>query len=185
MTRTALNGAIRQIAYFVPDIVTAAERHHAVFGSGPFYVAEHIPLRRCEHRGRSAELDHSSAYGQWGEIMIEFAQQNNSGPSVFRDLYPEGRQGMHHVALTVDNLSAALREYNDRGMETALYAELAKGQAYAMVDAIATQGHFIELYEPNVVVTFVYDLVRSAAQNFDGHRLIRHFDFSASELDRQ
>jgi catechol 2,3-dioxygenase-like lactoylglutathione lyase family enzyme len=175
MTIMASKGAIRQIAYFVPDIAAAAERHHALFGSGPYYVAEHIPLRRCEHRGRPAELDHSSAYGQWGKIMIEFAQQNNSGPSVFRDLYPEGRQGMHHVALTVDDLSSALRQYADEGMETALYAELATGQAYAMVDAVMAYGHFIELYEPNEVVTYVYDLVRSSAENFDGQQLIRHF----------
>jgi hypothetical protein len=34
---------VRQIAFFVADVVAAARRHSAIFGSGPFYVAEHIP----------------------------------------------------------------------------------------------------------------------------------------------
>ncbi|SCW38509.1 Glyoxalase/Bleomycin resistance protein/Dioxygenase superfamily protein [Sphingobium faniae] len=171
-------GAIRQIAYFVSDIVVAARRHHALFGSGPFYIAEHIALARCEHRGRPATLDHSSAYGQWGDIMVEFVQQNNAGPSVFRDIFPDGREGMHHVALMVNNLGDAIQAYNDQGMETAFYAVLESGQAYTMMDATATHGHFIELYEPNAVVTYVYDLVRRAAQDFDGSDPIRYFDLA-------
>ncbi|MFD2136543.1 hypothetical protein ACFSLT_18030 [Novosphingobium resinovorum] len=81
---------IRQIAYFVPDVRAAARAHSAAFGSGPYYVADHIALTRAVHRGVERELDHSSAYGQWGEVMIEFCQQNNPGPSAFHDLYPEG-----------------------------------------------------------------------------------------------
>ena len=46
--------SVRQVAYFVPDVVAAARRHASLFGSGPYYVAEHIPLTLCEHRGRPA-----------------------------------------------------------------------------------------------------------------------------------
>ncbi len=56
-----LRHPVRQIAYFVPDVVDAARRHAAAFGSGPYYVAEHIPLTLSEHRGRPAPLDHTSA----------------------------------------------------------------------------------------------------------------------------
>lgn len=90
---------IRQIAYFVPDVRVAAARHAALFGSGPYFVAEHIPLRKALYRGREGRLDHSSAYGQWGELMVEFVQQNNPGPSAFHDMYPEGsgRGGIHDI----------------------------------------------------------------------------------------
>ena len=81
---------IRQIAYFGTDVRAAALRHSQTYGSGPFFVAEHIPLRRAVHRGVERTLDHSSAYGQWGGVMVEFVQQNNPGPSAFHDMYPEG-----------------------------------------------------------------------------------------------
>lgn len=166
---------VRQIAYFVPDIVAAAKAHMATFGSGPFYIAEHIPLTLSLHRGRPAELDHSSAYGQWGEVMVEFVQQNNDGPSVFRDLYPDGGQGMHHVALIVDDIKAAMRHFEEAGHETALYAEVAPGVGFAMMDCVDTLGHYVELYEPTPQLLAVYDLVRSSAEAEDGGDPIRYF----------
>src|SRR5262249_54570204 len=104
---------IRQIAYFVPDVRTAATKHHALHGSGPYFIADHIPLRRALHRGTERPLDHTSAYGQWGDVMIEFVQQNNAGPSAFHDVYPEGsgRQGIHHVAVFVDSVSESVASY--------------------------------------------------------------------------
>lgn len=166
---------IRQIAYFVPDVVAAAKAHMATFGSGPYYVAEHIPLTLSLYRGVPADLDHSSAYGQWGDLMVEFVQQNNDGPSVFRDMYPDGGQGMHHVALIVDDIQAAMHRYEAAGHATGLYAEVEPGVGFAMMDCVASLGHFIELYEPTPQLLAVYDLVRSAAQDFSGVDPIRYF----------
>lgn len=163
---------IRQIAYFVPDIEAAARRHAALFSSGPYYVIHSAALSLCEYRGNPVELDHSSAYGQWGEVMIEFVQQNNSAPSVFKDLYPSG-QGFHHVALIVDNLEQTRREFEAAGYPTALYAEAGTDVAFAMMDTVKDYGHFVELYEPTPLVTTLYDTVKSAAVDFDGTDLIR------------
>src|SRR5277367_6191839 len=123
---------VQQVAFFVPDVTSAARRHATLFGSGPYFLAEHIPLCLCEYRGQPAELDHTSAYGQWGEVMIEMVQQNNPGPSVFRDLYPSGGQGMHHIALIVDDMRAVMREFNEAGYATGLYAEVMPGAGFAM-----------------------------------------------------
>lgn len=165
---------VRQIAYFVPDLVKAALAHSALFGSGPYYVADHIPLSLCLYRGREAELDHSSAYGQWGEVMVEFVQQNNDGPSVFRDMYPDGGEGMHHVALIVDDIAVSMRVFEEAGHDTGLYAEVGD-MAFAMMDCRRSLGHFVELYEPTPALVGVYELVRSAAQGWDGSAPIRSF----------
>lgn len=167
---------VRQIAYFVPDAVAAARAHSALFGSGPYYVAEHIPLSLCRYRGREAELDHTSAYGQWGEVMIEFVQQNNAGPSVFHDMYPAGGEGIHHVALIVDDLGASMAAYEAQGYETGLYAEVGgPDTAFAMMDLRNTLGHFVELYEPSETLLGIYAMIRSAAQGWDGSEPIRSF----------
>lgn len=164
---------IRQIAYMVNDVRSAALAHHRTFGSGPYFVAEHILLRTCLHHGRPAELDHSSAYGQWGGLMIEFVQQNNDGPSALRDLYAPGEEGLHHIALIVDDLTASRAHFARQGFGEALYAEMADGFPFVMVDASARHGHMIELYEGAPVLTAFYDMVRKAAEGFDGHEPIR------------
>ncbi|AXB77031.1 VOC family protein [Novosphingobium sp. P6W] len=159
---------IRQIAYFVPDVRAAALAHSATFGSGPYYVAEHIALTRALHRGTPRELDHSSAYGQWGEVMIEFCQQNNPGPSAFHDLYPEGSggQGLHHVALFVDDLDEAVAGFAAQGHQVALDAEMTDGFRYVFVDARAAYGHMLELYQPTPALTGFYETVRKSAGDF-------------------
>lgn len=155
----------RQIAYFVPDIRAAARAHRATFGSGPFLVIDHVPTPTVRYRGQPAALDHGSAYGQWGEVMVEFVVQHDEGPSAFHDLYPRdsGRFGLHHVAVFVDDLDTTIERFGERGAKCALYAET-EALAFAMVDTSATLGHMIELYEPTPVLTGFYDRIRAAAR---------------------
>ena len=174
-----LRHPIRQVAYFVADVREAARRHHALFGSGPYFVADHIPLRRAMHRGVERPLDHSSAYGQWGEVMIEFVQQNNAGPSPFHDMFPEGsgREGLHHVALFADDVAAELSRFEREGHATAAVAEMNDGFTFAFVDCVATLGHMIELYAPAPQLTGFYAKVREAAETFRGGEVINGISF--------
>lgn len=165
----------RQIAYFVPDAAEAARAHHRTFGSGPFFLLEHIALARSEHRGVPHPLDHSSAYGQWGELMVEFVQQNNADPSAYHDVYPRGSggQGLHHVALFVDDLAAAVERHVAAGRPLAQWAETATGTAFAFVDARAELGYMLELYEPGEQISGFYAIVSAAAQGWDGAEPLR------------
>ncbi len=164
---------IRQVAYFVQDVWAAAAAHAAAFGSGPYFVAENIPLRRCLHRGVEAHLDHSSAYGQWGELMVEFVQQNNPGPSAFRDMFGAGQEGFHHVAIIVDDLDAARARMETAGFPAALEAEMNDGFRFLMMDAVERHGHMIELYEGVPALIGFYAFVKKAAVGWDGTDPVR------------
>lgn len=166
---------VRQIAYFVPDIELAALDHHRQFGSGPYFIANNIPLDVSLHRGIERPLDHSSAYGQWGSMMIEFVQQNNSGPSIFRDMYPEGsgQGGLHHLAIIVDDLDEAISHYNQAGFDTAFFAETNTGLPFAMIDMIQSHGHMLELYPASPQLLGFYKMVSDAAIDFDGTNPVR------------
>lgn len=171
---------IRQVAYFCQDVRAAAKAHHAAFGSGPYFVADNIPLATAVHRGIPRLLDHSSAYGQWGDVMIEFVQQNNPGPSPFHDLYPEGsgRWGIHHVAVFVDNVDAELARLAELGHPVALRAEMTDGFVFAFADTVASLGHMTELYAPVPTLTGFYDMVADAANGYRGGDLITTIAFS-------
>jgi hypothetical protein len=166
---------VRQLAYFVPDVRAAAAEHSRRFGSGPFLVLSHVPLAVSEHRGIATPFDHSSAYGQWGEVMIEFAMQHNAGPSAFHDMYPEGsgRYGLHHTALFVENLREAIAAFAADGLSLAHYAETSTGTAFAFIDAVERYGHMLELYEPADALTGFYALVARAAAGWDGRDPVR------------
>ena len=162
-----------QIAYFVSDIRRAAQRMLETFGAGPFYVAERIELAEATHRGHSCPFVHSSAYGQWGEVMLELVQQDAEGPSPFRDMFAAGEEGLHHLAFFVDDLALAIDQHASAGMPLATRARTQSGVEFAFVDATATLGHMLELYEPRPDLTGFYELVRSSAAGWEGGDPIR------------
>ena len=97
---------------------------------------------------------------------MEFVQQNNPGPSPFHDMYPEGsgRYGLHHVAVFVDDVDAALAEFEAQGSPTAMRAEMADGFIYAFADTSAALGHMTELYSPRPSLLGFYAMVADAAR---------------------
>jgi Glyoxalase/Bleomycin resistance protein/Dioxygenase superfamily len=168
--RTGNNLPVRQLAYFCADVREAALAHHQRFGSGPYFIADNIPLRSSLHRGVDRHFDHSSAYGQWGDVMIEFVQQNNPGPSAMHDLFPEGsgQWGLHHTALFVDDVDEAAARFAAEGFATAQRSEMSDGFVFAFVDTSAIYGHMLELYAPLPQLTEFYAMVAEAAHEFRG-----------------
>lgn len=167
--------AVRQLAYAVADVDAAALAHHRRFGSGPFFVPRHVALASSVHRGVAQPFDHSSAYGQWGGVMVELVQQHNPDPSALHDMYPHGsgREGLHHAALFVDDLEAAISRFEAQGMPLAQLSVTQTGTAFAFVDARASLGHMLELYEPTPQLTGFYDFVAGTARDWDGRDPLR------------
>lgn len=166
---------IRQLAYKVNDLEAAIKRHHRQFGSGPFFVARHIKLDSSQHRGVEQPFDHSSAYGQWGGVMLELVVQHNPEPSALHEMFAwnSGREGLHHAALFVDDLAVAIGRFTADGMPLEQLSVTEGGTAFAFVDARPSFGHMFELYEPTPLLTRFYDMVAKAAQGWDGRDLIR------------
>lgn len=165
---------IEQIAYFVPNAEEAARRHSAIFGSGPFYMVPRAWTAGL-YRGKPIEFESAGAFGQWGSIMVEFFEQSDGEASILTELHAEGGQGMHHVALIVDDLDSELERLGSMGHPIAFAGESKRlpGFRYAFVDALETLGHFIELYEPFPLLIQIFDTVQRGAQNFDGRDPVR------------
>lgn len=168
----AARGVPVQIAYAVTDVDEAAHRFAAAYGAGPFFVRRHIAVPTAVHRGSPTVFDHSSAYGQWGAVMVELVQQHDDSPSPIRDVYRHGDEGLHHVACFCDDLDAELARQAALGHPVAMVASTGTTR-FAFVDAWADLGHFIELYEATDRMLAFYAHVRSAADEWDGSKPLR------------
>lgn len=164
---------IVQVAYFVEDIRKQADIMAQTFGAGPFYVVENIELEWGEHRGTRCDFIHSSAYGQWGQVMMELVQQESDGPSPFRDLYAPGESGLHHVATMVEDLPTAYAHFDAAGIPLATRSMTKTGTEFSFLDATTQLGHFIEVYERNEGLLGFYEFIRNAAVDWDGQSPVR------------
>ena len=172
MNIAPLIGAPVQIAYAVPDAEEHAARWVAL-GAGPFFVRRHICVADVFHRGKPAEFDHTSAYGQWGAVMVELVQDHGSGPNVIRDMYAPGESGLHHLAFFVDDLDAVTADLGRAGFPLAMRAATGGGTRFHFVDAVANHGHMFELYERTGHLAAFYAQVALAAQGWDGSDPVR------------
>lgn len=172
-TPSFLAGGPVQLAYYVDDPVSAATAAAERFGWGPFFVLEHIPLEWSRYRGRASPFDHTSAYGQAGELMIEFITQHNDAPSALRDMYAPGQSGLHHIAYFVPALARAVAEAAALGYAAALEARTSTGVEFVMLDATADLGHMVELYEPGRALLDFYGYVKHKSRDWDGSRPVR------------
>ena len=171
---TLFGQPVRQLAYFVPDVREAALHHVALFGSGPFFY--HSGLKPfCLHLEREQPIEMTIALGQWGSMMVEFIQQDNVGPSVFRDVFPagSGRFGFHHVAVIVSDLAQATAAAEAAGYSVVARFRPDEGYDVVFLKAQAPVGHMLELYQAVEPVLGVYDFVADAAKDFDGREPLR------------
>ncbi len=165
-----------QLAYAVDDVWEAAAGWAPV-GVGPFFVMEHIELGETRINGSRATFDHSSAYGWWGDLMVELICQHDA-PTTDRptDRPSErivGSGGLHHVAHFVDDLDAVSARLVRDGHAEVLRAETSGGMGFAFHDGGAARGHLIEIYEPVARLRAFYDMVRAASIGWDGSDPVR------------
>ncbi len=160
-----------QIAYAVDDVEDAAASFAERFGAGPFFIRHHPPFEAV-HDGAPAIFNHSSAYGQWGDMQVELVQFGECTPeSLHRRVTADA--GIHHMAMFVESLPAEQARLEALGMSCVMRATTPNGLQFAFHDGRAHLGHLVEIYEPAESVLRLYHTVRAAAVGWDGRRPVR------------
>ena len=88
-------------------------------------------------------------------------------------MYPEGTEGLHHLATMVDSLEDTYRHYTSLGLQIAARAATRSGTEFAFIDAVDQLGHMIEVYERAPELLSFYDMVRNASHDWDGREPLR------------
>jgi len=134
-----------QQAYFVCSVDAAAQKWADAFGAGPFYMARHHKTEEFSYRGRDVEADVSYAFGYLGDTMIQFIEQHDEQPSIYRDMFAAGEEGFHHIAYLVSDFDAERQRWLDMGYElaTELYADEVNA---AYFDTRDINGGFTEIH---------------------------------------
>ncbi len=169
---------IVQLAYYVPDAKIAAQHWASSHGAGPFFVSENIPLAQVHYQGKLSSLDHTSAYGWCGNLMIELVQQNCDTASVFSDR----AYGLHHCAYFCSSVETEISRLASNGYGLAMRAATSGGIEFAFLEVIDSHsvsapapplGHYFEIYQDHPQLRTFYKTVEQAAQSWDGEKPLR------------
>jgi catechol 2,3-dioxygenase-like lactoylglutathione lyase family enzyme len=159
--------AIHHVGYAVADLRAGVERFAAAFGAGPFFAMEHIEFAEVTYRGAPALYDHSSAFGQWGPILVELTQVHAARPAGLRDALAAPGSGIGHVAWLADDLGAETARLSAAGL-TPFHAGRTGPAEAVWFDGGAQLGHNVEVLRRRDEILGFYALVRAAAEGWDG-----------------
>ena len=166
-----------QNAWVVDDIEAAAMQWVSDTGVGPFFMAEYSAeiLTNTLYRGTPTEITMKTALAQAGDVQIELIQPVGSQPNIYRDTVPVGQTRFHHMCCWSDDLNADISHYKAAGFEVASQGEVISGPRFAYIDCHEKLGCMIELMEVNEPLQQMFQMIKAAAENWDGSDPLRSF----------
>jgi catechol 2,3-dioxygenase-like lactoylglutathione lyase family enzyme len=161
------------LGYVVDDLERAAERLARDTGAGPFLMIEHVPLERVTYDDAPARYDHSTAFGQWGPVIIEISRIHDAEPAGLRDFFSASPPpAIGHVAWLVDDLKAESDRLQAAGLPLRHTGHSGPVSAH-WHDGASVLGHPVEVLRRCPEILGFYTAIGDAARNWDGSRPLR------------
>ncbi|WP_323000268.1 VOC family protein [Castellaniella sp.] len=168
-------GEIRQLGYVVKDIEAAMDYWSSTLGVGPWYYNPKVPIQNYRYRGQAYEPHNSVALANSGDVQVELIQTRNDVPSMYRDFQQAGREGLQHVAYWTRTYDADLERLLAQGFKPVMGGEVGENGRFIYFDTEYHPGTVIELSEVQGPKGALFDLIRQAAEGWDGRDPIRPF----------
>ena len=165
-------GPVMQLAYVPKDMAAAVRFWTEVMGAGPFFSLPHVAYRSAKYVGQASKVDFSVLLGYWGDMQIELIEQHCDSPSIYRSWLDEGREGLHHVCLLVDDITKARAAAAAAGLTVAQEVFLEGGEAI-YVDTGGGPGTMVEILEPMPGFDDLCAMMKSAHRGWDGQDPVR------------
>jgi len=163
---------ITHIGYVVDDVERAVDWAVKTLGAGPFFLISHLPFDTCTFNGGPAHYDHSSAFGQWGEIKLEFTVVHAADPRELEQMLGGSGPRVGHVGWLSDDLDGDSASLEAAGMP--LFHTGSSGPVAAhWHDGRAQLGHHVEILRRGPELEGFYELIRASAQGWDGSEPLR------------
>lgn len=161
-----------QMAFVPGDIDAALSFWTKVMGVGPFFHLPHIAYKAARYRGEPSNVDFSVFIGYWGDIQIELIKQHCGSPSIYKAWLDEGREGLHHVCILVDDMAEARAACAAAGARVEQEIVLDGGEAI-YVDTGGGPGTMVEILQPMPGFAELCAMMRDAASSWDGSEPVR------------
>jgi hypothetical protein len=156
------------LGYVVDDLQVAAERFARRVGAGPFLLIEHVPLVDVTYRGAAGRYDHSTAFAQWGPVIVELSQVHEAHPSGLGDFLGARRApAIGHVAWLVDDLEAESNRLEQSGLPL-VHTGSSGPVAAHWHDGESLLGHPVEILRRCPEILGFYSAIGAAARDWDG-----------------
>jgi hypothetical protein len=160
-----------QNAFIVNDLEEGIAHWVRHMGIGPFIILDNIDLADATYRGQPTELKMHAALAMSGDLQMELIQPLHSHASVYRDFYPDGQEGFHHIGVLTDDVDRDVETYTRLGHEVVATGGARDGTHIAYVDTWSAANCLVELINADQGFMEMTRMLGDAARNWDGKTL--------------
>ena len=123
------SGQIFQLGVVVPDIDASMRFYADTLRIGPFTCSRGFKAPDGWYRGSVAMPELTIAHAYTGRLFIEFIQQHDDVPSVYKEFIDKYGYGLHHlgIALAPEDYDKTLELYYSLGFENIFTDQLPCG----------------------------------------------------------
>lgn len=157
-----------QNAFIVNDIEEAISRWVRTMGIGPFVVLENISMANAFYRGQPTTMKLHAALAASGDIQMELIQPLHDHPSVYRDFYPTGKEGFHHIGVLTDDVARDVEAYRKLGHDVIASGGNPDSTHIAYVDTWDASRCLVELIHADDSYMQMTRMLQDAARSWDG-----------------
>ena len=170
--KIAALGEVMQLAFVPADFDAALAHWTGVMGVGPFYMIEGIHLEGMKYRGAPTDAVFDLALAYWGDLQIELIRPRDEHPSIYTGAYGATGNGLHHVCILVDDLSAARAVCEAEGAEVVIEGTFGTSQVI-YVDPGTGPGTLVEILQQAKDGPDLFWMIKAAGVGWDGSEPLR------------
>ncbi|MCJ7651357.1 MAG: VOC family protein [Candidatus Lokiarchaeota archaeon] len=134
---------IHQLGYVFKDVEKQAKIMEHIYGI-KFTLSE-APTQKFMFRGKEVETHLITGFARTLDTQIELTQWV-SGDCLYKEFLEEGKEGLHHIGVYVDDLNHYVQTFKDKGIEI-LQSGVMGSLNLAYMDTYDSFGILIELFE--------------------------------------
>ena len=179
------SGQIFQLGYIVPDADASIRFYAETMRIGPFTCSRGFKAPDGWYRGGFDMPQLTIAHAHTGQLFIEFIQQHDGTPSVYKEYVDKYGFGLHHLGLAIapEDYDATLEKYYSLGFEDVFTDNLPSGTRIKYIGPKGAEALdrfrneagvcYLECVEMFEAEEAMFAAMYDAAMNWDGRTIIR------------
>jgi len=138
------NLKVEQLGFVYKDVEKQAKIFEELFNVPKFAIIPET-TQVVKYRGKDSKVNTKIAISRQFNIQIELIQLIE-GESVFKEFLDQGREGLHHISLFIEDIDSYIEYFEKRGIEMIYSGSIGK-RVYAFFDTEETLGMLLEVQE--------------------------------------
>jgi len=138
------NLKVDQLGFVYKDIEKQAKIFEELFNMPKFAILPET-TQVVKYRGKNSKVSIKVAISRQFNIQIELIQLIE-GESIYKEFLDQGREGLHHISLFIEDIDSYIEYFEKRGIEK-IYSGAIGRQTYAYFDTEEILGMFLEVQE--------------------------------------